>query len=89
MDADYIFNALGQQVSRTVHYGGGAAAITLSVHVLDGERLAEHDAAGVVLREYIWVGGRPLAVVEGGQTYWLSWDRIGRPVMASNWRVGS
>ena len=37
-----------------------------------------------MLREYIWLDGRPLAVVEGGQTYWLHWDQIGRPAMATD-----
>jgi hypothetical protein len=37
-----------------------------------------------VLREYIWLDGRPLAVIEGGQTYWLHWDHIGRPVLATD-----
>jgi RHS repeat-associated protein len=58
--------------------------VTLSVHDLNGNRLAEHDDTGAVLREYIWLDGRPLAVVEGGQTYWLHWDHIGRPVMATD-----
>ena len=77
--ADYRYNALGQQVSRDV---GGA--VTLSVHDLAGNRIAEHDDTGAVLREYIWLDGRPLAVVEGGQTYWLHWDQIGRPAMATD-----
>lgn len=46
-------------------------------------RIAEHDNTGAVIREYIWLDGRPLAVVEGGQTYQLHWDQIGRPVMAT------
>ena len=82
--ADYLYNALGQQVHRTVHFGGGTAAITLSVHDLNGNRLSEHDSGGMVLREYIWLDGRPLAIVEGGQTFWLHWDHIGRPVMATD-----
>ena len=77
--ADYRYNALGQQVSRDV---GGA--VTLSVHDLAGNRIAEHDDTGAVLREYIWLDGRPLAVVEAGQTYQLHWDQIGRPVMATD-----
>lgn len=57
------------------------------MHDLAGNRLSEHDAGGAVLREYIWLDGRPLAIIEGGQTYWLSWDQIGRPVMAPGiWR---
>ncbi len=58
--------------------------VTLSVHDLAGNRIVEHDDTGAVLREYIWLDGRPLAVVEGGQTYQLHWDQIGRPVMATD-----
>ena len=81
--AEYVYNALGQQVGRTVG-SGPSAVVTLSVHDLTGNRIAEHDDTGAVLREYIWLDGRPLAVVEGGQTYQLHWDQIGRPVMATD-----
>jgi uncharacterized protein RhaS with RHS repeats len=37
---------------------------------------------GAVIREYIWLDAPPSAVVEGGQTYQLHWDHIGRPLMA-------
>jgi RHS repeat-associated protein len=37
-----------------------------------------------VIREYIWLDGRPLAVVDGGQVYWLHWDHILRPVLATD-----
>ncbi|MFQ5566301.1 MAG: hypothetical protein ACE5EU_08065, partial [Paracoccaceae bacterium] len=69
--ADHLYNALGQQVSRDV---GGV--VTLSVHDLNGNRIAEHDDTGAVIREYIWLDGRPLAVIEGGQVYQLHWDHI-------------
>jgi RHS repeat-associated protein len=58
--------------------------VTLSVHNLNGNRIAEHDGSGAVLREYLWLDGRPLAVVEGGKTYWLHWDHILRPVLATD-----
>jgi RHS repeat-associated protein len=58
--------------------------VTLSVHDLNGNRIAEHDGSGAVLREYLWLDGRPLAVAEGGQTYWLHWDHILRPVLATD-----
>ena len=76
----------GQQVSRTIG-SGPSAVVTLSVHDLAGNRIAEHDGTGAVLREYIWLDGRPLAVAEGGQTYWLHWDQIGRPAMATDGRA--
>jgi hypothetical protein len=46
---DYLYNALGQQVSRTVG-SGPSAAVTLSVHDLAGNRIAEHDDTGAVKR---------------------------------------
>ncbi len=65
-------------------FAGGASEVTLSVHDLAGNRIAEHDQTGAVLREYIWLDGRPLAIVEGGQTFWLHTDHIGRPVLATD-----
>jgi RHS repeat-associated protein len=70
-------------VHRTA-WPGPLEAVTLSVHDLNGNRLAEHADTGAVIREYIWLDGRPLAVIEGGQTYWLHWDHILRPVMATS-----
>ncbi len=55
------------QVNRAI-WAGGTPGVTLPVHDLAGNRIAEHDDTGAVLREYIWLDGRPLAVVEGGQT---------------------
>ena len=46
--------------------------------------LSEHDAGGVVFREYIWLNGRPRAMIERGQTYWPHRDHMGRPVMATD-----
>jgi len=79
----YLYNALGQQVHRTV-WTSGSPVVTLSVHDLNGNRIAEYDGAGTLLREYLWLDGRPLAVVEDGNTYWLHWDHILRPVMATD-----
>ena len=79
----YLYNALGQQVHRTI-WQGGIPFVTMSVHDLAGNRIAEHDVTGTVLREYIWLDGRPLAVIEGGQLYQLHWDHILRPVMATD-----
>ena len=36
-----------------------------------------------LIREYIWLGMRSLAVVEGGQIYSVRTDHIGRPVFAT------
>jgi hypothetical protein len=60
-EAEYLYNALGQQVHRTVS-PSGSAVVTLSVHDLNGNRIAEYDGSGTLLREYLWLDGRPLAV---------------------------
>jgi hypothetical protein len=69
-EAEYLYNALGQQVHRTVS-PSGSAVVTLSVHDLNGNRIAEYDGSGTLLREYLWLDGRPLAVIEDGNTYWI------------------
>ncbi|MEP2715219.1 RHS repeat-associated core domain-containing protein [Pseudophaeobacter sp.] len=84
--AEYRYNALGQQVSRylvaedkTIH----------TIHDLDGNRIAEFEydpitRATVLLREYIWLEGEPIAVVENDQIYYLRTDHIGRPRFATD-----
>ena len=75
---------LGQQVirrltqeNRTIH----------AVHDVDGNRIAEYEWDGVsatLIREYIWLGGRAVGVIEGGQLYFIRTDHIGRPVFATD-----
>ncbi|SFI65780.1 RHS repeat-associated core domain-containing protein [Jannaschia pohangensis] len=36
------------------------------------------------MREYIWLEGRVIAVIEGGELYHVRTDHIGRPVFATN-----
>jgi hypothetical protein len=46
--------------------------VIISAYSPDGNRLAEIDATTkTVIREYIWLDGRPLAVLEGGAVYLL------------------
>ncbi|WGH77996.1 RHS domain-containing protein [Jannaschia ovalis] len=66
-------------VQRTIH----------SVHDLDGNRIAEYEVdalAGThtLLREYVWMDGTVVAVVEGGAVYHVRTDHIGRPVFATD-----
>ena len=51
----------------------------------DGRRIAEYDeATGALLREYVWNGWDPVALIEGGTVYYVRADHIGRPVFATN-----
>lgn len=59
-------------------------------HDLDGNVIAaEADDAGNTLREYIWLEGRPVAVVADVNTsspalYQVHVDHLGRPVMITD-----
>ena len=56
-----------------------------SVFDRDGNRIAEYDEANCsLIREYVWLNGEPLAVIEGGVVNFVRVDHIGRPVFASN-----
>ena len=82
--ATYRYNFAGHQVVRSV-WTGGVLAKTISVHDIAGMRLGEYDGAtGTLLREYLWLGDRPLAVLEGGQLYHLHLNQVGRPDMATD-----
>ena len=51
----------------------------------DGNRIAEYnEATGALIREYVWLDGAPVAVREGGVSYFVRVDHIGRPVFATN-----
>ncbi|MFA9231189.1 MAG: RHS repeat-associated core domain-containing protein [Microgenomates group bacterium] len=81
LQASYRYDNLGRQVSRALTGG-------LTIHsVFDsaGNRIAEYNqATGALIREYIWLNGAPIAVVEGGVIYYIRTDHIGRPVFATN-----
>ena len=88
IQAEYIYNALGQQVVRRL---GQAGYRIHSVHDADGNRLAEYqidNTTGVstLLQEYIWHDGVPVAVVDGqtDEVFLVRTDHIGRPVFATD-----
>ncbi|RUY81806.1 RHS repeat protein, partial [Mesorhizobium sp. M7A.F.Ca.CA.003.01.2.1] len=81
----YIYDYLSRLVSRTI----AASSATLHmVHDLDGNVIAEYDASGALVTEYIWVEGRPLAMVaDAGITpvlYYVLTDHLERPVMMTD-----
>jgi hypothetical protein len=40
---------------------------TIAIFDLDGNRIAEYNAeTGALLAEYVWLNGRPIAVISGG-----------------------
>jgi len=86
LEAEYVYNALGQQVVRRLIPSGQTIHV---VHDADGKRLAEYDydpvsQTSTLLREYIWLEGVPIAVVENDTLYYIRTDHIGRPVFATD-----
>jgi RHS repeat-associated protein len=83
LQASYKYDFAGRQVVRTVTT---PTAVTVhSIFDSNGNRIAEHnEATGALIREYVWLDGAPLAVIEGGVVNFIRTDYIGRPVFATN-----
>ena len=86
VQAEFEYNPLGQQeVIRYTQTGQ-------TVHVLfdlDGNRIAEYDFdaatnTSTLLRQYVWLDGAPVAVIENDVVYFVRSDHIGRPVFATD-----
>ncbi|MBL1437788.1 MAG: RHS repeat protein [Rhodobacteraceae bacterium] len=91
LQAEYKYNALGQQAWRKLRPTGQTLTwpIIHSIFDLEGNRIAEYDydsvaGASTLLREYIWMDGLPVAVVENDVVYYVRTDHIGRPVFATD-----
>lgn len=89
LQAEYVYNALGQQVIRRLIQSGQTIH---NVFDIDGNRLAEYDydpstQASTLLREYIWMDGELVGVAEpgsgNGTISFVRTDQIGRPVFAT------
>jgi RHS repeat-associated protein len=83
LQASYQYDAMGRQAIRTLT---SPTAITIhSVFDSKGRRIAEYNAGtGALIREYVWNGWDPIAVIEGGVISFVRADHIGRPVYATN-----
>ena len=65
LQASYKYDFAGRQVVRALT---SPTAVTIhSVFDSDGNRIAEYnEATGALIREYVWLNGAPIAVIEGG-----------------------
>ena len=61
--ATYAYNGLGQRVTKT---RAGAGPVRF-VYGLEGALLAETDVAGTALKEYVYLNGAPLALIDYDQ----------------------
>ncbi|MDX8525898.1 RHS repeat-associated core domain-containing protein [Mesorhizobium sp. MSK_1335] len=80
----YVYDYLSRLVSRTLP----AFSTIHTVHDLDGNVIAEYSSTGTLLREYVWLEERPLAVIDStvspAATYWVQTDQLERPVMMTD-----
>ncbi len=70
----YMHNALGQRASKTT-----ADGTMLFLYDEAGHLLGEYDAAGVPVRQYVWLGDRPVAMLAAGVEL-----AAGEPVVLDN-----
>ena len=82
LQGSYKYDFAGRQAIRTI----AATGVTIhSVFDAQGRRIAEYNqATGALIREYVWLGWEPIAVVQGGVVSFIRTDHIGRPVFATN-----
>ncbi|WP_395541057.1 RHS repeat domain-containing protein [Neotabrizicola sp. sgz301269] len=82
LQASYKYDAMGRQAIRTLTSG----PVTIhSVFDSQGRRIAEYnETSGALIREYVWNGWEPIALIESGVVYFVRADHIGRPVFATN-----
>ena len=81
LQARYHYDAMGRQAIRSLVSG----QVIHSVFDSMGRRVAEYsETPGALLREYVWLGWEPVAVIEGGVIHFIRTDHIGRPVLATD-----
>lgn len=59
--ASYAQNTLGQRVRKTVN-----GVVTIFCYDESGHLLGEYEASGALIREYVWLGDIPVAVITAG-----------------------
>jgi RHS repeat-associated protein len=78
--ASLTYDGFGQRVAETAA-GGGEHFIFGS----DGSLLAEHNAQGTLIRNYVYLNGQPLAIVDGaGNVSSILNDQVGQPRIMLN-----
>jgi RHS repeat-associated protein len=75
----YQMNALGQRVRKT-----SPSADTVFQYDGKGHLVAESTAAGAMLKEYVWLGDTPLAVITATDTRFMHVDHLNTPRLVAD-----
>jgi RHS repeat-associated protein len=78
--ASYIYDGFGQRLIKSVSGSWGE----IYQYGQDGALLEETDASGVAQADYIYLNGRPIAVLNGSTVYYLHDDMLGTPQLATD-----
>jgi len=78
-NASYVYNGLGQRTRKTVGIGG-----TTFVYDEAGHLLGEYNGLGGAIRENVWLGDTPIAVLRGANTYYVHADHLNTPRQIDN-----
>lgn len=71
----YRYDGKGQRTVKTDALG----VKTVYIFDDDGQLISENQADGTTIREYVYLNGQPLAMLEGGNTYYYHLDHLGTP----------
>lgn len=75
----YQVNALGQRVRKS-----NSLTDRTFVHDAKGRLLAEATGAGAALKDYVWLGDTPLAIIDATGSYVIHVDHLNTPKMIAN-----
>ncbi|VAW78008.1 Rhs family protein [hydrothermal vent metagenome] len=73
-NASYTYNARGERVAKSVD-----GVETHYIFNLSGKLIAEADANGIILREYVYFNDAPLAQIVGSDIYYYHNSHLGTP----------
>ncbi|HEU4603815.1 MAG TPA: DUF6765 family protein, partial [Steroidobacteraceae bacterium] len=80
--AQYSYNSFGERISKT-DYSQGRPLTT--DYLYEHHRLvAEADASGKVVREYLFLDSHPIALIDRGDWFWIHTDHLGAPIAVSD-----
>jgi len=76
---DYVYNAKGQRVKKTVN------ELTTIFHFdQSGLMIVESTSAGTITAEYAYLNGQPLTKIENNNVYYYHNDHLGTPIVMTD-----